>query len=274
MPQAKQGKICLIYLIHGDNLKDLLLNSLLSIEKIGANFDLIIYASPSSLAWVENISLQFSSTISPKILLVEIPESTTDKNYSNFGSTYFRAITAKKWALILRTLDLGYSTVIFSDCDIYYLRDFSNYLDAATSIYPCGIQSESQSRFPPEYCTGFMFFRQSCKDMLIQLKKLNESNVGHGDQKVFNNFIKLHPNLVKEILTLPESLFQNGLQYGLHKSPKFSKSVDQLKPYLFHANFVIGVESKVKLLKYSSLWLVNRRNKLGFFSKIFGKLRN
>jgi hypothetical protein len=47
-------------------------------------------------------------------------------------------------------MDLGYETVLFADCDIAFIADFSQYLVSASAVYAAGVQSDALPRFPPK----------------------------------------------------------------------------------------------------------------------------
>jgi hypothetical protein len=178
-------------------------------------------------------------------------------SYSKFGTEAFDAVVANKWRAILAALDRGYSQVVFSDCDIAVVRNFVPFLEAASAYYSCGVQSESNPVFPAHYCTGFMYFTAEARPFLESLSAVNLSNLHLGnDQKIFNLVVRSNKNLVRDILLLPESLFQNGLHFRTFLGQRFPDSGADLQPYIFHANFVSGIESKIRLLKYASLWFV------------------
>jgi hypothetical protein len=220
--------------------------------------DVIIYTSSSSYAKIEKIVDQYSPQLSIEVIeFIKSSNSLDISNYSNYGTQGFNYITSIKWDVILKTLDKHYETVVYADCDLVFIADFSDYIKSSSHIFACGIQSESSPSFPPNYCTGFMYFTRGAADFL---KKLSTVNVAYAhkynDQDVFNMIIKENPHVVKDLLALPEALFQNGLLYQTHSGAKFPELVGELRPYLFHANYVIGVENKINLLKRSKLWFL------------------
>ena len=95
-------------------------------------------------------------------------------------------------------------------------------------------------------------------DFLRKLSFISKSNFNNGnDQDIFNEVVSKNPQIIKSILALPEALFQNGLLYRTHIGPNFSASVGNLSIYLFHANFVSGIDNKINLLRYSGLWFLD-----------------
>ena len=229
-------------------------NSLVSLRRAAAAVDVIVYCSTPCLDSIGAVAQRHGC----RFVDIGNLDPTGRSGYSDFGTDEFNAVVSRKWDAILMTLELGYQTVVFADCDIAFIRDFVPYLSAAASTYACGLQSESVVLWPPEYCTGFMFFTREAMDLLRMMSAVNKENVHRGnDQVIFNEEIRRNPDLIRDVLALPESLFQNGLHYRSHLGPKLAYSVGNLTPLLFHANYVAGLENKKSLLKYVSLWFVD-----------------
>jgi hypothetical protein len=83
-----------------------------------------------------------------------------------------------------------------------------------------------------------------------------------GDQIIMLHILKQNPNTIK-IMALNTLQFPNGLIYfnELHDNPKyrelqikFRQSI--LPVYFVHANWMIGMETKINALKKKGLWFV------------------
>jgi hypothetical protein len=75
------------------------------------------------------------------------------------------------------------------------------------------------------------------------------------DQETLNELYKQNRLFSKKIFALPESLFINGLSYKLLSSEVNETYFSQnLEPFMFHANWVIGKEIKMRLLQKYGLW--------------------
>lgn len=246
-----QSKICIIYLVHGTDLEDFLENSLLSLRSSGFSMDVIIYTSAEAISSVKDIAARYRADVSE----IDSQEIKNDAQYVPFGSYEFNAINLKKWELVIETLKLGYECVVFSDVDIAYTSDFSPYLLKAMNLYSCGLQSQNQDQFPPMYCTGFMFFTKGALNLLqeLKLKSVNFAAIG-SEEHLFNTEVGKQPHLSKEILLLPEGLFQNGLYFQTYQVHDFAALRGKLKPFMFHANFVIGLAAKRELLSAIGHW--------------------
>ncbi|OOY34245.1 putative nucleotide-diphospho-sugar transferase [Solemya velum gill symbiont] len=238
-----------VYLVHGTDLEKMLENSVRTLLRHCENIDVIIYYTDDSNTHYDQVAQKFGVRVIP------VEDITGNREYSNFGTENFNRVTSLKWKIILQTLDLGYDTVVFSDCDIAFVQDFRPYIESAVRYYPVGVQSESSSMFPPAFCTGFMYFNKSTKPFLERLKEINQNVLGeYNDQEVFNRTLGNTPKLYRDILTLPESLFPNGLHSRSFVGKDFEGLFGELSPFLFHANFVKGVQAKIDLLKYVNLW--------------------
>jgi hypothetical protein len=182
-------------------------------------------------------------------------ENVEGAQYVPYGTHEFNRINLMKWELIINTLKVGYDCVIYSDVDIAFASDFTSYLKGVTRHYSCGIQSESQNKYPPTYCAGFMFFAAGAMKLLEELREKgqNFADIGN-DQDLLNIEIAKRPHISKEIMLLPEGLFQNGLYFQTYQEQDFLPMRDKLQPFMFHANFVIGTSAKRELLKRTGNW--------------------
>ena len=129
------------------------------------------------------------------------------------------------------------------------------------------IQSESQQIYPPALCTGFMVFKRESIDIVIDLIRITDDfPYLSSDQKFFNEYVFANNLLDKEIHVLAESVFSNGLHWlNFLNRNQFSniniqtKSIDSL---MFHANFLVGLDAKKKMLIQLGLWNLNIGNNL------------
>ena len=96
--------------------------------------------------------------------------------------------------------------------------------------------------------------------LLNKLFEVNSKYLFKGnDQDAFNYVYRNKSKISKEFYVFPDSLFQCGLLYKMHIKKNFFPLVEELKPYFFHANFVVGINNKIKLLKFLSLWFLNKK---------------
>lgn len=251
MIKNSQDQNCLVYLIHGNDLLSLFRNNLLSAKKSRISLDKIAYINRASVQFYEDTCLEFDVDI------VAVDIVADQSSYSEWGTPDFNEVTSYKWLIIIDALKRGYKNVIYSDVDIAYIIDFDGYISNLARQYKLGMQSESLPQFPAECCTGFMYFRNDTVDILKQIVEINKINLAHGnDQDIFNKIYCGNINLQKELYLLPEALFPNGLHYKNFLQDSYDPIRGRLQPFIFHANYVLGLEAKIGLLKKVGLWLL------------------
>lgn len=250
-------KNCIIFLLHGKDILTIFENALISLKNSKVSIDKIAYCQKESEFLFQNLCNKYEV----KLIPAGNNFSKSKEQYFKHGSRIFNNITKYKWSLILETFSYGYDNVIYSDVDIVFFRDFVPYINEVSKKYKCGIQSEALPSYPVNCCTGFMYFNKSAKNLLKKLFEVNNKNLFHGnDQDAFNYVYRNSSKISKEFYVFPDSLFQCGLLYKTHLNKNFLSLVEELKPYFFHANFVFGINNKIKLFKFLSLWFLNKKN--------------
>ena len=250
-----QSKYCVVYLVFGDELLAIFENSLLTLRYCGVTLDVVVYYGGNQYKEIELIAKKYQ--ISVKIL----GDKDGDKSvkYSQIGTIGFNEATAYKWSIIIDAIESKYDGVIYTDCDIVFLGRFDKYIQKISKLYEGALQTESQNAFPPIYCTGFMYFSKESKEFLSHLYQYNLKNLHIGnDQDIFNEYVLINPELVRELWSLPESQFQNGLFWKTHIEVDDDMNMGELKPYMYHANFIKGIEKKIVMLKKLKLWKLEK----------------
>ena len=120
-------------------------------------------------------------------------------------------------------------------------------------------------RFPPALCWGFASFTQSKRttaflDALIEFHsaQLGSDDVDD-DQVAAQHLIENDITWLRDIYPLPEMLFPNGLGYRnlLNSGASPCRIEGELMPFVFHANWTVGIEDKRKLLTGTGTWLLD-----------------
>jgi hypothetical protein len=246
------NEFCLVYLVIGDETLDLFENSIKSLRVELPKVECMVFHNSRASEKIKKLSHEYVF----EALDIDDDEISFE-SYSEFGTEKFNKITSQKWKILLDVLGKGFNKVVFLDCDVVIIRNFLPYLMNVSKQYNIAIQSESQSSWPPTYCTGFMFFSKNANPMLNRLSSINESNsLRFNDQEVFNKILQNNPSMTKEILLLPDSIFPNGLQYKNFAPAMLDFMAEDKgnKPFIFHANWVRGIDRKIKLLKHVGLW--------------------
>ena len=249
---------CLVFLLIGEPIKPLFENCLISLKKKNISLDMIAYCPVKQNDKFKNICKKYNV----KLLNLKTFNKSHDDKYYQIGSKKLNEISVQKWEIILDALELGYDNVIYSDVDIVFLENFIPYINEVSNHYKCGSQVEALPWFPINYCCGFMFFNKSSIKLLKKIKTIACKYLSqYHDQDALNYISRNSKSLSNEFFKFPDSLFQSGLLYKMHSKNFFNPMVDSLKPFLFHANFVIGVDNKINLLKRISLWFVKKDKK-------------
>ncbi|TPQ36294.1 hypothetical protein C2U70_13145 [Bradyrhizobium guangdongense] len=188
--------------------------------------------------------------------------TTTDDAYVGFGSAPFSDISWAKIALIRRLID-QHEHIVYADLDIGWLRDPLPYLAEVARQYPIAFQTEGLPRFPPAICCGFISLRRSARtiellDTLLAQSRQSDHGKRIDDQAACQQLIARDATWLKDIYFLPETLFVNGLGYPILQQAVAPVTMEhELQPYLFHANWTVGLESKRKLLAAVHCWFVD-----------------
>lgn len=188
--------------------------------------------------------------------------TTADDEYAGFGSAPFSEISWAKIALIRRLID-AHEHVVYADLDIGWLRNPLPYLAEVARQYQIAFQTEGLPRFPPAICCGFISLRRSARTIeLLDTLLAQSRQADHGkridDQAACQQLIGRDTSWLKDICFLPEALFVNGLGYPILQHAVAPVAMEhELQPYLFHANWTVGLESKRKLLAAAHCWFVD-----------------
>lgn len=185
--------------------------------------------------------------------------SSSDGNYQ-YGNKNYNKLTQMKVQYIQRNLN-KYKHVIYSDLDIAWFRNPIDYLTEISKYHDIAFQSESQSGARQTLCFGFVSIKSNIKTKVTfwqikrELTKNSSGDETKMDQETLNELYKQNRLFSKKIFALPESLFINGLSYKLLTSEVNETYFSQnLEPFMFHANWVIGKEIKIRLLQKYGLW--------------------
>ena len=259
--EIKKDEVILIVVSNG--LPDFIRNAIASIRRCEGATTICIALPKDALAEVK-VAVSGFRNVEFAVLeeLWDFDYSAMTK-YFHYGSKEFSRFTASKWKAIRYLLERGFSRVIYTDVDIAWIRSPSPILRQALSHFEIAIQTEGVESFPPQYCCGFMAFRNSefVTGLLKHLEKLHALREEPADdQVVFNELVATSSDLLHRIHGLSELLFANGLSAG-KSSVNSDILVTEVSPMIFHANWTIGLENKRLLLQRTGLWLVAEPSK-------------
>ena len=199
-------------------------------------------------------------TFPPNTIFADLSSEfqTENREYVGFQSRRFYEIVQLKWSLILNAMNLGFETIIYSDLDVVWLRDAAGSVQETFDKFPqvkVLIQSFTRGPALPCLCMGFVAMRADgqTKDFIELCRDTHRTlfleNPMIGDDEVVSKlFADLsYPSWIRE---LPQSTFPTGNLYPLFLRHYRFRRMESIRPYLFHFNFVIGMDNKLLLWIY------------------------
>jgi hypothetical protein len=206
---------------------------------------------------------------------IQSPE--TSNKYSEFGTKFFKNITFHKYPGIKQVLEKDNNDVIFIDGDISILKNLDLYFDKYKKLnyeILCSLNRDNA------FCTGLTYFIycDSTLKFIDQHIALSKEKIlskrYFDDQDIFNELADSESCTTK-ITRLSESQFCNGkylIIKGEEEGGLNSRILDE-EMYSVHANWIIGIESKILFLRKLGVYYIGSRFdhlKNSFLSRIFG----
>lgn len=187
---------------------------------------------------------------------LEIQGFEKTKQYQNFGSSQFYNAVIQKWTLFQKILDLGFDNVIYSDLDLVWVRDASVEIEKyfQRQEVEIAVQSITQSPAHPSLCMGFFAFKNTLfvRDFIEKCLRLHqmylEDERFFGDDEVITEMY-LKNGFDERIRELPQVTFPVGQLINLFKGRSVIPGMATITPFIFHANYVVGVRKKRILLR-------------------------
>lgn len=178
--------------------------------------------------------------------------SSISREYSDFLTDDFYRIVKLKWSLLKSAVSLGYDYIIYSDTDVIWNRNPIPTLlltFVGDREFEVLIQSFTTEPHSPNLCMGFVCFRNSQKSLdfilLCEASHLSESSHSErvGDDTIVTKlFTELgYPKWIKE---LPQGTFPTGWFINLYAKKCRFPTLNSPIPYIFHTNWVVGLDSK------------------------------
>ena len=80
------------------------------------------------------------------------------------------------------------------------------------------------------------------------------------EQKTLDAMITTNPGLLGHVYLLPEGLFVNGIGYRtlLSEPTAVTPLLGKIEPFVFHANWTVGLASKRELMAQTGTWPLDR----------------
>jgi lipopolysaccharide biosynthesis glycosyltransferase len=192
----------------------------------------------------------------PVELVIETPENLT-KEKANFGTTEFNVISYTRYKVILDLLVKGHP-VWYLDIDTVVLQNLNDvYSDLLDTAHHAAMQDDINM-----LCTGCMLLFPKPVTIKLMQSIYENRTTSENDQIIMMRILINNRNSIN-ILPLNKLQFPNGLLYfnELHDNPryrelqiKFKQSI--LPVYFVHANWMVGMETKIDAFKKKGLWFV------------------
>jgi hypothetical protein len=177
-----------------------------------------------------------------------------------YDTPCFNQLMFQKVLFIRRNLH-AYRHVIYTDLDVAWLRNPVAHLNEVHKKYAFAFQSEAQSVCRKILCFGFLSIRSTIVSrhyigiLARNLKTSASLALYESDQEILNRLYQSSRYFHRAVYVLSESLFPNGLGYKLlAKDDEDTQLTQRLQPYIFHANFVVGLPKKRYLLQKYGDW--------------------
>ena len=250
-PTNSFSAVCFLVINKMDVLPSLAINTVL----LNSTQDVVVgYVSKSDVSELpqnERISLLDLSD-SAKTLNID----TGEKSYQSFDQDTFFSLVRLKWAMLEKLMqNSNYNYLIYNDVDVLWIQDPTRVIEDSFDAIPhveILIQNFTHDPSQPNLCMGFVAFRNSKNSIKIiqdcaELHNLLlESNSRTGDDDVISKYYR-DSAFTNTILQLPQGLFPVGNFANLFSKKNFFPGLKPFKPYIFHANFVVGIKKKIQL---------------------------
>lgn len=257
--QVEDVRIALLY---AGGMPDFLANSLAGLERCGVPLSSVVVGCPDDVAADVGRVLRGRPV---EVLRLTDPEGSTrvgHAGYLDFGTRGFNDAMVLKLRLLSHLVDRC-DLLVYADLDVSWLRDPRPYLTSVAERFPLAFQTESQGRFPPAICTGFVSLRAGAAarefldTVLARDAALAVQGRTTGDQALAQAVLESDPRWLDEVFFLPESLFINGLGRALLPVRTDRLTAGVLDPLVFHANWCVGTEAKREMLCAAGAWWVD-----------------
>jgi len=247
---------CAVVLLVINQIQDL---PVLAINSILQNSDSPIFIGTVREQDRENLPKEGRITyVDLSIEARELGIPTGEGSYESFEKDVFFSLVQLKWALFKRVSnENNFDFLIYNDIDVFWLRPVLPDLLCAfqnSSKTQMMIQHFTWTPGEPQLCMGFVAFRMgSYFDKLIKDASdlhagMLEINSRTGDDDVITELYR-RGGFPVEIQLLPQTTFPVGNLLNLFSKRDQFPGLQPFAPYIFHANFVVGLAKKLLITR-------------------------
>ena len=236
-------------------MERLLLNSLAAMRRVGIDLAKVVVVHTDGISqYVLDEVAATGAEAEPLRVLTGDDAYKDPEVYTEYATPSFNEFMLLR-TIALRELTERHDSILSVDLDIAWFRDPTRYIRKVLEIYPWTSQTEAVDLFPPRFCAGFFAFR-NCKfsrELLDEvIRRTRADGIAKDDQEYLADILMNEPERMRAIFPLPEALFPNGLltQAVLRrKEPQPVALTGRFDPFIYHANFTIGLENKMIVLE-------------------------
>jgi hypothetical protein len=184
--------------------------------------------------------------------------ATTGGRYESFEKDDFFTLVQLKWALFSKVSQVSQCEfLIYNDIDVFWLRpvlaDIVLAYEKSNGVQMM-IQHFSWVPGQPQLCMGFVSFRVGTYfDQLVSAAaslhaQMLKTHPRTGDDDVITELYN-RDGFPSEIQLLPQTTFPVGNLLNLFSKHDEFPGLKPFTPYIFHANFVVGLRKKLLITK-------------------------
>lgn len=180
------------------------------------------------------------------------------KGYESFAEDAFFSLVQLKWVLFRKVIEITRCDfLIYSDIDVFWLRPvLPDLLDAFEKSPSTQVMVQHFSWMPgqPQLCMGFVAFRSGkYVDFLNKSASALHSQLLMKDPRIGDDDVMTEiyrrESFPIEIQLLPQSTFPVGNLLNLFARRDQFPGLHPFTPYIFHANFVVGLAKKLMITR-------------------------
>lgn len=177
------------------------------------------------------------------------------KDKMDFDSPGFINLTYVRYKIIKDLLIQG-KAVWNLDIDTVVLTDLNLFYNSLEKNFDISFQNDINM-----LCAGCMLIMPNIKTIKLTEFIYSNKNNGVNDQIFINRILNENDNFTVGILN--QNVFPNGLLYfnELRNEKHFREAQENFKQstlpvYFVHANYMVGIETKINAFKSKNLWFI------------------
>ena len=178
--------------------------------------------------------------------------------YQDFTTFDFYSIVQLKWQLFEKVMnETSFEFIIYSDVDVLWMQNPIEHIGAVFKKYSnVRMLVQSDTRRPDFLvpCMGFVAFRndplsmkiiRDCRNLHIDMTDKGKKKIG--DDEVMGYYVRESDDL-NWYRELPQITFPIGAFTNVYNKKSLFPGLNQVSPFIFHANYTVGLERKLQML--------------------------